>query len=100
MLESAAMSSVAADLASTADSLATAGSVAITIRPCPDCEAEMGRALVFGIEVDACAQHGTWFDRTELATLIARVLPDPGEVDVEVPEGMVSHLALLNRFGR
>ena len=107
MLASAAGASVAADLAATADARAAIVSIPITTRLCPDCDAEMGAARVLGIDVDACAHHGTWFDRTELATLIARVLPDVGEADVVVPEGMVSHaerwrqmpFVLLSGFG-
>ena len=35
--------------------------------PCPSCAAPMKRVLARGVvEIDYCAQHGTWFDRAEL----------------------------------
>lgn len=44
--------------------------------PCPLCETPMRSYVVPGsdIEVDACAEHGTWFDRGELQTLVRELM--------------------------
>lgn len=41
--------------------------------PCPECSQLMNRmnfARCSGVIVDACKQHGTWFDRDELSRII------------------------------
>ncbi len=37
---------------------------------CPECTAVLDRVRPHGIELDVCADHGTWFDAFELATLV------------------------------
>ncbi len=34
--------------------------------PCPYCQLPMDHARLFGVDVDVCPTHGTWFDRDEL----------------------------------
>ncbi len=55
-------------------------------RRCPDCERPMSRARVsdVGIEVDACALHGTWFDPGELAPVASAFALRRAAVNVEV----------------
>jgi Zn-finger nucleic acid-binding protein len=38
---------------------------------CPVCDASLDPTKVHGIELDCCADHGTWFDRNELVRLTA-----------------------------
>jgi Zn-finger nucleic acid-binding protein len=44
---------------------------------CPSCGATLARAGVgeTGVEVDACSEHGTWFDAGEIARITAVVAP-------------------------
>ena len=44
--------------------------------PCPLCSNPMRSYVVLGtdVEVDACDEHGTWFDRGELQTLIRELM--------------------------
>ena len=37
---------------------------------CPECQAAMARRFVGKVVIDSCS-HGTWFDRDELATVMA-----------------------------
>ena len=37
---------------------------------CAECPAILDRSSVAGIELDTCAEHGTWFDARELETLV------------------------------
>ena len=37
---------------------------------CPMCRQRLGRTVLEGIEVDSCAEHGTWFDRAELDAIV------------------------------
>jgi Zn-finger nucleic acid-binding protein len=51
-------------------------------RVCPECGAALERARAAGTNLDACAKHGTWFDRGELRKVAfalehARKLKDP-----------------------
>lgn len=51
-------------------------------RACPECGGALGRVRSAGTTVDACARHGTWFDRGELGKVAralehARRLKDP-----------------------
>lgn len=41
---------------------------------CPKCDARLERVRSHGIDLDICADHGTWFDAFELRTLIERVV--------------------------
>src|SRR5580692_8461689 len=38
---------------------------------CPCCAGEMETRLLHEVAVDRCAAHGLWFDRDELATMLA-----------------------------
>ena len=40
-------------------------------RACPTCGQTMGRLAVGKTVVDSCPAHGAWFDRTEVASVIA-----------------------------
>jgi Zn-finger nucleic acid-binding protein len=40
-------------------------------RACPTCAQTMGRLDVARTVVDSCPAHGTWFDREEIASVIA-----------------------------
>jgi Zn-finger nucleic acid-binding protein len=40
-------------------------------RVCPTCAQTMGRLEVAKTVVDSCPAHGTWFDRAEIASVIA-----------------------------
>jgi Zn-finger nucleic acid-binding protein len=37
---------------------------------CPSCTEPLARSQLAGIEIDACAQHGIWFDRGELEAVL------------------------------
>jgi len=51
---------------------------------CPECTAVLVKVRPHGIELDVCADHGTWFDAFELGTLVkvlrgeATAAADPG----------------------
>lgn len=53
----------------------------LAVRPgpiaCLECGEEMARSLVpdASVEIDACAVHGTWFDRGELERVTGALLP-------------------------
>jgi Zn-finger nucleic acid-binding protein len=48
------------------------GSTPRAERPtCPSCPAVLDKVSAHGIELDVCAEHGTWFDRFELSRLTA-----------------------------
>ncbi len=49
------------------DSVATAP--AGTPRPCPVCQKPLQEVRAARVNVDVCAEHGTWFDRDELGRL-------------------------------
>lgn len=42
---------------------------------CPECRTELARVHTVGVEIDVCAEHGTWFDRGELDRLMDAVAP-------------------------
>jgi Zn-finger nucleic acid-binding protein len=44
--------------------------------PCPICRAPMRTDVIAGtdVEIDACAEHGTWLDRGELQTLVRELM--------------------------
>lgn len=47
--------------------------VKVSYVPCPDCKQLMNRAnfaRCSGVIIDLCKQHGIWFDRDELSTII------------------------------
>jgi Zn-finger nucleic acid-binding protein len=60
--------------------------------PCPVCHAPMSTLTLGGthVEVDVCKEHGTWFDRGELQTVIrelmARGQPENAPSDFRVSE--------------
>lgn len=62
--------SVFADLARRAGSNARDRSVRGQRASCPVCTAVLDRAVMKGIELDVCDEHGTWFDPFELAVLV------------------------------
>ena len=43
----------------------------VTRRRCPCCAAMMTGVLMEGVKVEHCLAHGVWFDRGELATVLA-----------------------------
>jgi Zn-finger nucleic acid-binding protein len=87
MLASSVGASVAADLAKKADAHGTLS--AGRAERCPDCEGLLERSIVEEVEVDVCRDHGTWFDRGELTTIVSRVVPQvEDESDVVLPQGM------------
>jgi Zn-finger nucleic acid-binding protein len=42
-------------------------------RPCPRCKVPMAPSTLEGIEVDACDDHGVWFDFNELAWVLEMI---------------------------
>ncbi len=72
-------SRVAAELAGTAARRASA----LAYRPgeaaCPECNVTLTRSVVppANIEIDVCAQDGTWFDRGELERVLEVLMPAP-----------------------
>jgi Zn-finger nucleic acid-binding protein len=58
----------AVSLADRASAAGTAEVNAAAVAPCPECAKAMARVHVnaANVDVDACSQHGTWFDRGEL----------------------------------
>ncbi len=58
-------------------------------RGCPVCNATMAHSVVKDVTLDACAQHGTWFDATELGRVAAKPR-SPGRR----PSGQVSEAEL------
>ena len=53
-------------------------------RACPWCQAQLARVVISGIELDACAKHGTYFDRRELFALSQAIAIKAGEDDAFV----------------
>lgn len=49
--------------------------------PCPYCAQSMQRHQLFGVDIDLCPNHGTWFDRDELQAIIDRAREHEGETD-------------------
>lgn len=41
-------------------------------RTCPACGAAMRRVAAYGAVLDSCADHGVWFDRSELERVLYR----------------------------
>jgi Zn-finger nucleic acid-binding protein len=69
--------SVFADLARRAAAGAT-GSRGKSEKPtCAECPAILDRSSVQGIDLDVCAEHGTWFDARELETLVKILRHEP-----------------------
>jgi Zn-finger nucleic acid-binding protein len=44
---------------------------------CAECPAILDRSSVHGIDLDTCAEHGTWFDSRELETLVKILRHEP-----------------------
>ncbi|MBX3273915.1 MAG: zf-TFIIB domain-containing protein [Sandaracinaceae bacterium] len=66
----------AGQLAETLERGTTADLAALTREPCcPECGVVMAPAHLMGVELDVCAEHGTWFDRGELRFLLRAVSP-------------------------
>jgi Zn-finger nucleic acid-binding protein len=84
--------SVFADLARRAAAGAT-GSRGKSEKPtCAECPAILDRASVHGIELDVCADHGTWFDARELETLVKILRHEPTDEPAQQKsqQGMIS----------
>lgn len=62
--------SVFADLARRAAAGASGSRGKIDKPTCAECPAVLDRSRVHGIELDVCADHGTWFDARELEALV------------------------------
>lgn len=45
-------------------------------RACPDCRCWLASRVVRDITLDVCTNHGTWFDRGELAAINGERQPD------------------------
>jgi Zn-finger nucleic acid-binding protein/Zn finger protein HypA/HybF involved in hydrogenase expression len=75
----AAPKAVFSELASRAGRNAVSSGVPVTlVRPaCASCPAILDRVEVRGVILDVCAEHGTWFDAYELATLTDTLLAPP-----------------------
>ena len=73
--------------------------VAAGPRPCPECSTPMARTKVaqIGIELDACAAHGTWFDARELEA-VARMFA--GKAGAEAGSGPGLGARMLTRWLR
>lgn len=57
------------------------GRVVKNSRPtCPECPAVLDRVVTYGIELDVCGDHGTWFDAYELKALVQLLMKDPSEL--------------------
>ena len=41
------------------------------VRSCPSCNLSMSRLVIGEVTVDSCSTHGTWFDRDEVAGVVA-----------------------------
>jgi Zn-finger nucleic acid-binding protein len=48
------------------------GPPALAELPCPVCATPMPTALLFGIEIDRCREHGVWFDKGEIDDVVRR----------------------------
>jgi Zn-finger nucleic acid-binding protein len=40
-------------------------------RRCPECRHHLRKRTIAGVTIDACATHGTWFDRGEVEAIYA-----------------------------
>ena len=49
------------------------------VRTCPSCTTGMAKHVLYTIQVDRCSAHGVWFDRDELAAVLAKVGEQHGE---------------------
>jgi Zn-finger nucleic acid-binding protein len=69
------------------DDVARRATTGVNTRPavaCPLCGVALGRVLLRvdgGVGRDACAKHGTWFDRDELPRVV-RALTEPEPLEV------------------
>jgi Zn-finger nucleic acid-binding protein len=69
---------------------AAANARVLSVKPgtiaCPECKTELSRTVVppSGVEIDVCAAHGTWFDRSELERVVDGLLPPPPPPPVHV----------------
>ncbi len=61
---------------------------------CPVCTAVLDRVTPHGIQLDVCADHGTWFDAFELGTLV-KILS--GEVTEAAATGRTIHCASCHK---
>jgi hypothetical protein len=78
-VETAAFEAMVVEIAGTAYSLPPV-SGAPGKRGCPACDRPMAIELIGVTTVDRCAQHGIWFDQSELAEALENAAPPPGGV--------------------
>ena len=69
--------SVFADLARRCAAGATGSRGKVEKPTCAECPAILDRSRVHGIDLDTCAEHGTWFDACELETLVKILRHEP-----------------------
>ena len=61
---------------------------------CPACGMALQRVVAAGIEIDACPQHGTWFDRDELPRVVRAFARPPEPIAVRTgPNSLGENLA-------
>lgn len=53
-------------------------------RPCAACSEPMDALALYGVPVDRCVNHGVWFDRDELATVLERANAAPPTLETPV----------------
>ncbi len=46
---------------------------------CPECGGDLERVAAYGLRLDVCREHGTWFDRMELDALVGTLRGEPRE---------------------
>ncbi len=52
--------------------------------PCPSCEVAMETWSLHGVPIDRCGNHGLWFDRAELETVLYAASGQPAAYRDEV----------------
>lgn len=59
-------------VAATLESFAQARPSGVPAVLCPECRANAVRASFEGVDLDVCTRHGVWFDRDEVAKVVAQ----------------------------
>lgn len=60
---------------------------------CPVCNRTLRRETLDDLALDACAEHGMWFDKWELSEVVhAEMTPEPRSRDAESIESLLKEI--------